>query len=133
MDSSEQVEKNGELESLSKPEAELQDEEDVEPSAYGAEAEAETGTSGTGVGTVGAKLKELPGRKFDFKEDSETSAMFNSRLRIIELLKKLRLQSGVITSQEINMLSRMINNKLWYGVTYSKEDESYISYILNLL
>ena len=131
MDSSEQVEKNGELESLSKPEAELQDEEDVEPSAYG--AETETGTSGTGVGTYGAKLKELPGRKFDFKEDSETSAMFNSRLRIIELLKKLRLQSGVITSQEINMLSRMINNKLWYGVTYSKEDESYITYILNLL
>lgn len=130
MESSEQVEKNGELESLSKPEAELQDEEDVEPYTVGA-SETETDTSNTTVS--GPKLKELPGRKFDFKEDSETSAMFNSRLRIIELLKKLRLQSGVITAQEINMLSRMINNKLWYGVTYSKEDESYISYILNLL
>jgi hypothetical protein len=128
MDSSEQVEKNGELESLSKPEAELQDEEDVEPYTVGA-----SGTETSNTTVSGPKLKELPGRKFDFKEDSETSAMFNSRLRIIELLKKLRLQSGVITSQEINMLSRMINNKLWYGVTYSKEDESYITYILNLL
>lgn len=116
MESSEQVEK---VEEQLPVEADLEDEEDaVIPEQSPVSS---------------PRLKELPGRKFEFKEDSETSAMFNSRLKIVEALKKLRLKTGSITTQEIDMLSRMINNKLWYGVTYSKDDESYINYIINLL
>jgi hypothetical protein len=65
----------------------------------------------------------------EFKEDSETSAMFNSRKKIREGLQRL-VKEGVIVSQEIDMTSRIINNKIWYNVVYDTATEEYIAFIL---
>lgn len=78
-------------------------------------------------------LKSLLGRSYDFKEFSETQYMFECRQKIVERLKTLRLESGTLTLPEIEVMSRMINNKLWFNVTYDKDSESFISYILSLI
>jgi hypothetical protein len=78
-------------------------------------------------------LKPTLGKEYDFKEDSETSYMFECRRNIVERLKKLRTESGALTMQDIEVISRMINNKIWYNVEYDKESEDYIKYILSLI
>ncbi len=78
-------------------------------------------------------LKPTLGKEYDFKEDSETSYMFECRQHIVERLKELRLESGSLTLQDIEVISRMINNKIWYNVEYDKDSESYIKYILSLI
>jgi hypothetical protein len=81
-----------------------------------------------------AKLKSLPGYKdVLFKEYSETKYMYESRKAIVKRLEKLREKEGVITGLEIEMYSRMINNKIWYNETYDETTESYLSYILELI
>ena len=83
---------------------------------------------------VKAKLKSLPGYKdVLFKEYSETKYMYESRKAIVKRLEKLREKEGVITHLEIEMYSRMINNKIWYNETYDETTESYLSYILELI
>lgn len=83
---------------------------------------------------VKSKLKSLPGYKdVLFKEYSETKYMYESRKAILKRLEKVRLESGVITRNELEMISRMINNKIWYNETYDETTESYISYILELI
>lgn len=78
-------------------------------------------------------LKPLLGYTYNFKEFSETQYMFECRQKIVEMLKTLRLESGVLTLPEIEVLSRIINNKLWFNVTYDKDTESFTSYILSLI
>jgi hypothetical protein len=78
-------------------------------------------------------LKSALRKEYDFKEDSETSYMFECRRYIVERLKKLRLESGTLTLQEIEVISRIINNKIWYNVEYDKDSESYIKYIISLI
>jgi len=78
-------------------------------------------------------LKPVLGKEYDFKEDSETSYMFECRRNIVERLKKLRIETNALTMQDIEVISRMINNKIWYNVEYDKESESYIKYILSLI
>jgi len=80
------------------------------------------------------KLKSLPGYKdVLFKQYSETKYMFESRKAIVKRLEKLREKEGVITRLELEMISRMINNKIWYNETYDETTESYLSYILELI
>jgi hypothetical protein len=80
------------------------------------------------------KLKSLPGYKeVLFKQYSETQYMYESRKAIIKRLETLREETGVITRNELEMISRMINNKIWYNETYDETTESYLSYILELI
>jgi hypothetical protein len=80
------------------------------------------------------KLKSLPGYKdVLFKQYSETKYMYESRKAIIKRLEELRQETGVITRNELEMISRMINNKIWYNETYDETTESYLSYILELI
>ena len=78
-------------------------------------------------------LKPLLSHSYDFKEFSETQYMFECRQKIVERLKTLRLESGVLTISEIEVISRIINNKIWFNVEYDKDSESFISYILSLI
>jgi len=78
-------------------------------------------------------LKPLLGKEYDFKEYSETQYMYECRQKIYARLKTLRLEDGVLTTPEIEVISRMINNKLWYNVSYDKDSESFIAYILSLI
>ena len=81
-----------------------------------------------------AKLKSLPGDKDTlFKQYSETKYMYESRKAIVKRLEKLREKESVITQVELEMISRMINNKIWYNETYDETTESYLSYILELI
>jgi len=78
-------------------------------------------------------LKSSLSKEYDFKEDSETSYMFECRSLIVKRLKELRLELGALTMQDIEVISRMINNKIWYNVEYDKDSESFIKYILGLI
>lgn len=78
-------------------------------------------------------LKPFFNQSYDFKEFSETQYMFECRQKIVERLKTLRLESGVLTLPEIEVMSRMINNKLWFNVSYDKDSESFITYVLSLI
>jgi hypothetical protein len=78
-------------------------------------------------------LKPLLAKEYDFKEYSETQYMFECRQKIYARLKTLRLEDGVLTTPEIEVISRMINNKIWYNVSYDKDSESFIAYILSLI
>jgi hypothetical protein len=80
------------------------------------------------------KMKLVIAKKYEFKEDSETDYMHQSRLRIVRKLNELRKrEKGVIGPGDIDILSRMINNKIWYNVSYDSTNESYIEMILKLL
>jgi hypothetical protein len=79
------------------------------------------------------RLEPSTGFKYDFKEYSETKYMYDARIAILAKLENLRLKSGVLTSQELQMISRMINNKIWYNVVYDKDSESYLKYIINMM
>lgn len=78
-------------------------------------------------------LKPLLGKEYDFKEYSETQYMFECRQKIYARLKSLRLEDGVLTTADVEVISRIINNKIWYNVTYDKDSESLIEYILSLI
>lgn len=75
------------------------------------------------------QYKNMPSKKYDFKEDSETSSIFESRIKITEKLVKI----NIINLDEIDMVARIINNKIWYNVVYDKNTESYIEHILKLI
>jgi hypothetical protein len=78
-------------------------------------------------------LKPVLGKEYDFKEYSETQYMFECRQKISARLKLLRLEDGVLTTADIEVISRIINNKIWYNVTYDKDSELFIEYILSLI
>ena len=66
-----------------------------------------------------------------FKEDSETSSMFRTRVDIARKLFESKKNTGLIDPIEIDMVSRMINNKIWYNVKYDEATEEYIKTLLN--
>jgi hypothetical protein len=65
------------------------------------------------------------------KEDSETSSMFRTRVDIARKLFENKKNTGLIDPIEIDMVSRMINNKIWYNVKYDEVTEEYLKSLIN--
>ncbi len=67
------------------------------------------------------------------KEDSETSSMFRTRVDIARKLFENKKNTGLIDPIEIDMVSRMINNKIWYNVKYDEVTEEYLKSLLSVV
>jgi hypothetical protein len=82
------------------------------------------------------EIPELPGieevdyRTFLHKEIGESREMFHMREKIAHVLAKANIPRGVkfvsMDNQTIILLSRMITNKLWFGMKYNKDQEALI-------
>jgi hypothetical protein len=86
--------------------------------------------------TKEVEIPELPGieeidyRTFLHKEIGESREMFHMREKIAHMLAKANIPRGVkfvsMDNQTIILLSRMITNKLWFGMKYNKDQEALI-------
>ncbi len=63
------------------------------------------------------------------KETAETDDMFNTRKIIYQRIIKL----GVFPLEETDVYSRIITNKLWYGVEYSEKVENKVRKIYEMI
>ena len=63
------------------------------------------------------------------KENAESEDMFNTR----KILNERILRLGVFSIEEADIYSRVITNKLWYGVSYNDKVEKNVSRIHDLL
>lgn len=83
--------------------------------------------------TTNTKLKFLQPPKPIFRETTETQAIYNTRVQIAERLKKVRFASGtrqgVLDPDSIDVISRMINNKIWFNTSYGST-EKYLKEII---
>lgn len=80
-----------------------------------------------------SKLVNLPVHKNIFKESAEPNDMFETRLKIVNLLKNIQYDGRYLDPDSVNVLSRIINNKYWYNMKYDKSTEENISHIMEII
>jgi hypothetical protein len=75
-------------------------------------------------------IEEVDYRTFLHKEIGESMEMFHMREKIAHMLAKADIPRGsrfvTMDNQTIVLLSRMITNKLWFGMKYNKIQEALI-------
>ena len=75
-------------------------------------------------------IDEIDYRIFLHQEIGESKEMYFMRQRVAEILASTQIPRGSrfvsMDTQTIILLSRMITNKLWFGMTYNKEQEELI-------
>jgi hypothetical protein len=80
------------------------------------------------------KLKFLPPQREIFKEVAEPEEVYQSRVKIAEILKKMRFQvenkAVAMDLDTIDIISRMINNRFWYNIHYEPSIEIKINEII---
>lgn len=84
-------------------------------------------------------LPDLPGIDKDYKtllfrETGESAEMFALRSRIANLLSDVSIPRGAssvsLDSKTILLFSRMLTNKLWFGMKYNKDQELFLSEVI---
>lgn len=82
-------------------------------------------------------LATLPYKNLIQKELSESEEMFECRSKIADLLANLKLKAGgnVVSLDSLAILnySRMINNHLWYDISYEKEAQATMLQIMEMI
>jgi hypothetical protein len=75
-------------------------------------------------------IEEIDYRTFLHKEIGESREMFHMREKVAHMLAKANIPRGSkfvsMDNQTIILLSRMITNKLWFGMKYNKDQEALI-------
>lgn len=77
------------------------------------------------------KLKPLPKQRDIFKEVAEPEQMFQTRVKFVELLEKIKFNNFILDPTSVDMLSRMLNNKYWFNSIYNPQTEETLNYLLN--
>ena len=79
-------------------------------------------------------IDEIDYHNFLHQEIGEPREMYFMRQRIAEILASTEIPRGSrfvsMDNQTIILLSRMITNKLWFGMTYNKDQEELIKSII---
>lgn len=80
------------------------------------------------------KIKFLPPQRQIFKEVAEAKEVYESRLKIMEILGKMRFGVGDkvvgMDLDTVDIMSRMINNRFWYNIHYEPSIEIKINEII---
>ncbi len=71
-------------------------------------------------------IKQLPIQNLSLKENAETPDMYETRKSIADMLQK----NGSLSLEDIEMYSRMINNRFWYNMKYPEHIEKIIDSLL---
>jgi len=80
------------------------------------------------------ELKSLPRQRNIFKESVEPENVFQTRLKIYEILENLKVDKKYyLDPGSLDMLSRIINNKYWYNTVYDKTTEETVQYLMSLI
>jgi hypothetical protein len=78
-------------------------------------------------------VEEIDYRTFLHREIGESREMFHMREKIAHMLAKADIPRGsrfvTMDNQTIVLLSRMITNKLWFGMKYNKDQETLLKYV----
>ena len=69
------------------------------------------------------KIKALPPIK-SIKDSSESPDMYKSRLGIIKSINETNVKGVFRDKDNLNVFSRIVNNKFWYNMTYPEEYET---------
>jgi hypothetical protein len=79
-------------------------------------------------------INEVDYRNFLHQEIGEPREMYFMRQHIAEILTSTEIPRGSrfvsMDTQTIILLSRMITNKLWFGMTYNKDQEELIASVI---
>ena len=84
---------------------------------------------------VQKKLQPYNPPKNIIKEFSETDDIYNFRVKVNQVLRKAVSKDkdlNFISGQEIDMYSRIITNRLWYGMHYTYDVEKITNLLLEL-
>lgn len=82
-------------------------------------------------------IDEIDYRIFLNQEIGESREMYFMRQRVAEMLASAQIPRGSkfvsMDTQTIILISRMITNKLWFGMTYNKDQENLIKSIIKYI
>lgn len=79
---------------------------------------------------VQRKVKTMEGIKVSYQGVAETKSMYDTRIKILNNLYRIKTS---IPFESLEMVSFIINNKLWYNCKYDTTTESFIERILSQL
>ena len=80
----------------------------------------------------------LPYKSLVKKELSESEEMYETRMKIADLLSELKFEAAGYDYSKLDSLailnySRMINDHLWYGVKYSQKYQTILEKLMSLI